>query len=39
MQKEIKTTPLPMIPTNDFESAFLPRPLIKHPIKGRRGMR
>jgi hypothetical protein len=38
-QKEIKTTPLPIIPTSVLERDFLPSPLIKKPIKGRRGTR
>jgi hypothetical protein len=39
IQKEIKITALPIIPTSVLESAFRASPLIKHPIKGRRGTR
>lgn len=38
-QKEIKITPLPMIPTRDLDNDFLASPFNKHPARGRRGTR
>jgi hypothetical protein len=37
--KEASTVPLPIIPTTDFGKYFLPNPLIKKPMKGRRGIK
>ena len=36
--KEPNITPLPIMPDKDFDKDFLPRPLIKKPINGRKGI-
>ncbi|MEJ7672452.1 MAG: hypothetical protein WKF59_07030 [Chitinophagaceae bacterium] len=36
---ERKITPLPIIPTEDFDKIFLANPLIKNPTKGKSGIR
>ena len=36
--KEASTTPHPIMLIRDFDSAFLPSPLIKKPSKGRKGI-
>jgi hypothetical protein len=35
--KAANITPLPIILTNDFDSLFLPKPLIKKPSNGNNG--
>jgi hypothetical protein len=36
--KEARITPLPMTPIKDLDRLFLPRPLIKKPSKGNKGI-
>ncbi len=38
-QKETNITALPIKPVMDFEIAFLPKPIIKKPRKGKRGIK
>jgi hypothetical protein len=37
--KEAKIAKLPIVPDNFFDKKFLPKPLIKKPIKGKSGTR
>ena len=38
IRNEPNTTPLPIIPARVFDRCFLPRPLIKNPINGKKGI-
>jgi hypothetical protein len=38
-QKEMKITELPIKAVTDFEIDFLPRPLIRNPSRGNKGIR